>query len=71
MSKIINNTNVTFSPSAQQAILNAAAHTGAEDVFAKNNYTDGDKDTLFDLCDANDNYLFSIDLDGDVICDKR
>lgn len=71
MTQIINNFNFTFSPSAQDAIRNAAANCGVDEVITCKNSTDGGKETLFDFCDAEENYLFSIDLEGDVIWNKR
>jgi hypothetical protein len=67
MATITNNTNKTFSHSAQQAIRNAAANCGVDEVTTSVNSNDGNNDTLFDLYDTNENYLFSIDTDGDVI----
>ena len=67
MATITNNTQYTFSPSAQQAIRNAAANVGVDEVTTSVNPTDGNNGTLFDLYDVNENYLFSIDTDGDVI----
>jgi hypothetical protein len=70
MATIINNTAITFSPSAQQAIRNAMANADLEKVYTAKNSTDGGNDTLFDLYDEEENYAFSIDLDGDVIWSK-
>jgi hypothetical protein len=64
---IINNTEKTFSPAEQQAIQNAMANYGVDKVFTSKNATDGGNDTLFDFYDDNENYLFSIDTDGDCV----
>lgn len=68
---ITNNTHITFSPSAQQAIENAAANCGADNVNTAKNPTDGGNDTLFDFYGDEGEYLFSIDLDEDTIWNKR
>jgi len=67
MATIKNNTQYTFSPSAQQAIKNAAANIGVDEVVTSVHPNDGNNGTLFQLFDTEDNYLFSIDTDGDVI----
>ena len=70
MATIFNSTKYTFSPSAQQAISNAAANMGIDEVNTGINSGDGNNGTLFDLYDNDDNYLFSIDTDGDVIWER-
>ncbi len=67
MATITNNTQYTFSPSAQQAIRNAAANCGVDEVVAGIHPNDGHNGTMFQLFDTEDNYLFSVDTDGDVI----
>lgn len=64
---IINNTNYTFSPSAQQAIENAMANLGVDTVYTGKHPNDGNNGTLFSLFDENDVLLFSIDTEGDEI----
>mgnify|MGYP003511280795 CR=1 FL=1 len=67
MATIKNNTQYTLSPSAQQAINNAAANCGVDEVVTGTHPNDFNNGTLFQLFDTEDNYLFSIDTDGDVI----
>jgi len=64
---ITRNTPYTCSPSAQQAIRNAAANCGVDVVGAGVHPTDGNNGTLFQLFDTEDNYLFSIDTENDTI----
>ncbi len=64
MVKIINNTDNTLQPSAQSKIRDAAANMGISEVIV------GGNDGVFDLYDQYENYLFSIDTDGDIIFEK-
>lgn len=63
MSQIINNTDYTFTPQAQQAIRDAMANCGLDTVYAvKDNYAPG---TCFDFYNVSDGYEFSADIEGD------
>ena len=71
MKTIFTNPPYSFSPSSQQAIEQACVSMEIDgDVHATKNAGDGNNDTLFDLYDDDENYLFSIDTDGDVIFDR-
>lgn len=70
MATIINNTNITLSSKAQQSISDAAANAGIDEVHVAKNATDGNN-KLFDFYDEEGSYIFSIDLDGNVIWDNR
>lgn len=65
MATIYNNTEFSFSPSAQQAINNACANIGVDE--ATTSVRDAHVGSMFDLWDNDSNYLFSIDTDGDII----
>lgn len=67
MATIQNSTAYTFSPATQQAVRNAAANLGLDEVVVGVHPNDGNNGTLFQIFDTDDNYLFSIDTDGDVI----
>jgi hypothetical protein len=67
MATIINKFDFTFTPEEQQAISNAAANAGVDKVLTGKNPRDGGNDTLYDLYDEDENFLFTIDRDGCVI----
>lgn len=71
MSRIQNNTPHLFSPSSQQAIRNAMAHAGVDEVVTKTNKPHGEIDNIFNLFDTNGNYQFSIDIEGDIIFENQ
>ena len=70
MLTINNNSAYTLSTSAQQAIRNGAANAGAESVTAIHSNGNTDDAPIFDIYGQDENYLFSIDTDGDVIFEK-
>lgn len=65
---ILNNTEKTFTPSEQQAIRNAMANCGIDQVVASKNAGDGGNNTLFDFYDHSGAYLFSLDTDAGGDC---
>jgi len=67
MSRIINNTEITFSPEAQNSIRNAAANCGVDVVEAKMANFRSNAENLFDFYGEDGEYLFSYDTDADVI----
>lgn len=67
MARIKNISNTTLQPSSQQAINNAAAWAGVDEVLVAKHENDGNNDKLFRVFDADENYLFTIDTEGDVI----
>lgn len=69
MATIINNTAYLLSTASQQAIRNALGELGIDEVEAKFAYTNDDE-AVFDIQDAEGNYLFSIDTSNDLIFDK-
>ena len=71
MGRIFNSTNYTFSPSAQQAIRNAMANAAIDEVEAKTNRTHDEVDNIFNFFDMSGNYVFSIDVEGDVIFENQ
>ena len=68
MVRIINNSQVTLQPSAQQAIQNAAAWAELEsEVTAVLTNENTGNEPIFDVYDENDNYSFSIDTDNNTV----
>lgn len=65
--EIQNSTGYTFVPSTTQAIINAATNLGLNKVMVGIHPNDGNNGTLFQIFDEDENYLFTIDTDGDVI----
>ena len=65
----IQNNGPAINPSAQNAIRNAAANCGVSAVVATH-VDQTDDNHIFDIYDEEENYLFSIDTDGDVIFEK-
>jgi len=68
MVQIINN-GPAMPTSTQKAIKNAAANLGVSEVHATHVSQDCDNH-IFDIYDHNENYLFSINTDGNVIFDR-
>ena len=74
MVSIFNPYDYTFSPTALAAIRNSipngivAVHKA---VAVYSNFRDNDAAPIFDIYDEEENYLFSIDTDGDVIFEKK
>ena len=56
-------------PSTQNAVRNSASNCGVSGVVATHVDQTGDNH-IFDIYDENENYLFSIDTDGDVIFER-
>lgn len=71
MSVIQNSTSHTFSPSSQNAIRNAMANCGIDEVVTRTNKPHGEGDNIFNLFDTKGNYQFSIDIEGDVIFENQ
>lgn len=71
MSTIQDNTAHTFSPASQQAIRNAMAHAGIDEVVTRTNKPHDEVDNIFNFFDADGNYRFSIDTEGDVIFENQ
>lgn len=67
---IFSNFPQIVSPSTQNAIEKAAACAGAEDVHLTWTNANSDEEPVYDAYDDDDNYLFSIDTDGDVVHQK-
>lgn len=63
MTRIVNNTGIALSPRSEEVISKNAASVGT--VIVTKNPTDGGNDTLFNIYDEDQNYLFSIDTDAD------
>jgi len=71
MPTIQNNTSHTFSTASQQAIQNAMANAGLDEVVTKTNKPHDEVDNIFNLFDTDGNYQFSIDIEGDVIFENQ
>lgn len=67
MATIRNSTNYTLSASAQEAISNAASAKEVDTIVVGVHSHGGGNGTLFNLYDEDDNYLFSIDTEGNEI----
>lgn len=69
MAQLINNTDYTFSPAAQQAITNAANYHGVEQVYTQRESTKPEDSNLFHFYEDEDftQYLFSINVAGDPV----
>lgn len=70
--KISNDSAYTLSQAAQQAVRNGAINAGIDanaGVIAKHIYNNDDAQ-IFDIYDTDENYVFSIDTDGNVIFEK-
>lgn len=70
MAQIINNTGINFSSEAIAEINKNAEHHNSDTVYAAKNATDSGNDTLFDFYDEDSNYLFSLDLEDNVVWSK-
>jgi len=65
MATINNEHNYTLSPAQQQAVFNAAANMGIDEVFAGEQFEDEDVDLLFYIpfFDADGEFLFNLNCD--------
>lgn len=69
--KIVNQNQHTTNVSTQEAIQNAVTNMGfAGDVVLVITNDHEDYDPIYDVYDLQQNYLFSIDTDGDVIFER-
>jgi len=71
MARIQNSTPHTFSAKSQQAIRNAAANCGIDEVVAKTNKPHDEVDNIFNVFDTEGNYLFSIDTEVEQIFENQ
>jgi hypothetical protein len=71
MATIQNNTTHIFSPKSQQEIRNAMANCGIYEVVTRTNKPHDEVDNIFNFFDTDDNYQFSIDIEGDVIFENQ
>jgi len=71
MATIQNNTTHTFSPASQQAIRNAMANAGLDEVVTKTNNPHNDVDNILNFFDTEGNYQFSIDVENDVVFENQ
>ena len=72
MVSIFNPYDYTFSPTALAAIRNSIPNgiVAVHKVIAICSNPPNDDAPIFDIYDEEENYLFSIDTDGDVIFEK-
>ena len=67
MATIQNNTTHIFSSASQSEIRKAMANAGVEEVVTRINKPHDEVDNIFNFFSTDGEYLFSIDVDGDVI----
>ena len=70
MMKILSSFEQMVLPSTQQAIENAAANCGAEQITLKWANENSDERPIYDAYDENESLVFSIDTDQDVIFER-
>lgn len=69
--RIQNSTPHTFSPASQSEIRNAMANFGVNEVVTHTNRPHDEVDNIFNFFNTDGEYLFSIDVDGDVIFENQ
>ena len=70
MMKILSSFEHMVLPSTQQAIENAAANCGAEQITLKWANENCPETPIYDAYDENENLVFSVDTDKDVVFER-